>query len=254
VVGAAPVLSLLGRRRALVLTALVVALAVFSAVAEDLPGLSETGAILVAALVVLPAFLASVWLALPLARGNEWWLLGLGALAGLGWVAFYFAGLEIVANTCKLACFVLVGFWFLSLFEALWWLTIVAILVPWVDIWSVSSGPTRYVTEERPGVFDSVSLALHVPGETSTANIGPPDIIFFALFLAAAQRFDLRVAWTWIAMTGFLSATLILVWHWDVNGLPALPAVCLGFLLPNLDLLWRDARESWASRGAAEEA
>jgi hypothetical protein len=254
VVGAATVLRASGRERALALAGLVLALVAFGAVAEDLPKLSETGAILVAALLVLPAFLTTTWLALPLARGNEWWLLGVGALAGLGWVLLYFAGLGVVSNACKLVCFVLVGFWFLSLFEELWWLTIVALLVPWVDIWSVSSGPTRYVTEERPGIFDSVSLALHVPGETSTANIGPPDVVFFALFLAAAQRFGLRVAWTWIAMTGLLSATLVLVWLWDVNGLPALPAVCLGFLLPNIDLLWRNAREAWAARGATEEA
>jgi hypothetical protein len=178
---------------------------------------------------------------------------GGGALALVGWVVLWLADLGVLSNICKLAGFVLIGFWFLSLFEELWWLAIVAILVPWVDIWSVSAGPTRYVTEERPGIFDSVSLALNVPGESSTANIGPPDIVFFALFLAAAQRFGLRVAWTWIAMTALLSATLVLVWHWDVNGLPALPAVCLGFLLPNADLLWRNGREAWAARGAAEE-
>jgi hypothetical protein len=254
VVGAAPVLDLLGRSRALALAGLVLALVLFGAVAESLPKLSETGAILAAALVVLPAFLATVWLALPLARGNEWWLLGFGALALVGWVVLWLAGLGVLSNICKLAGFVLIGFWFLSLFEELWWLAIVAILVPWVDIWSVSAGPTRYVTEERPGIFDSVSLALNVPGESSTANIGPPDIVFFALFLAAAQRFALRVAPTWIAMTAFLSATLVLVWIWDVNGLPALPAVCLGFLLPNVDLLWRNAREAWAARGSPEEA
>jgi hypothetical protein len=253
VVGAAAVLNLLGRRRALALAALLVSLVVFGASAEDLPGLSERGAIFVAALVVLPAFTATIWLALPLARGNEWWLLGCGALAGLGWVLFYFAGFGVVSNVCKLACFALVGFWFLSLFEELWWLTVVAILVPWVDVWSVSAGPTRYVTEERPGIFDNVSVALHVPGEESTANIGPPDIVFFALFLAAAQQFALRAGWTWVAMTGFLSTTLVLVWAWDVNGLPALPAVCLGFLVPNVDLLWRNARVAWAARGAAEE-
>jgi hypothetical protein len=29
----------------------------------------------------------------------------------------------------------------------------------------------------------------------------------------------------------------------DVAGLPALPAISLGFLLPNADLLWRALRE-----------
>jgi hypothetical protein len=31
----------------------------------------------------------------------------------------------------------------------------------------------------------------------------------------------------------------VLAASFDVAGLPALPAVCLGFLLPNADLLWR---------------
>ncbi|MBM2822529.1 MAG: hypothetical protein HW413_1275, partial [Thermoleophilia bacterium] len=38
---------------------------------------------------------------------------------------------------------------------------------------------------------------------------------------------------------------LMLVWSWeDIAGLPALPAVCLGFLIPNADLLWRNVREA----------
>jgi hypothetical protein len=245
--GAAPVLSF-GRERAFGLVGLVAALAAFGAVAPRLPSLPEGGAIAVASLIVLPAFTATIWVALPLARARNVWLLGLAALAGVAWVVLYFAGLGIGANTAKLACFILVGFWFLSLFEALWWLTLVAICVPWVDIWSVSAGPTRYVTEERPGFFEDISLALHVPGETATANIGPPDIVFFALFLAAAQRFHLRIGLTWLAMTGLLSLTLVLVYFWDTSGLPALPAVCLGFLLPNIDLMWRNARNAYAAR------
>ncbi|MEX2613628.1 MAG: hypothetical protein WD380_08615 [Gaiellaceae bacterium] len=250
--GAATVLSVgRGRGRALALAALVAGLVVFGAVAASLPQLSEGGAIAVASVLVLPAFTATIWLALPLARVRNVWLLGGAALAGVAWVVFYFAGLGILANTSKLICFVLVGFWFLSLFEELWWLALVAFLVPWVDIWSVSAGPTRYVTEEQPGFFESISVALHVPGETSTANIGPPDIVFFALFLAAAQRFRVRIGLTWVAMTGFLSLTLVLVWIWDTSGLPALPAVCLGFLLPNLDLLLRNAREALRARASA---
>jgi hypothetical protein len=242
--GAAPVLT---RVRALALATLVTALAVWGSVAADLPSLRESAAVAVAALVVLPAFTLAIWLALPLARYRATWLLVAAAAAGVLWVIFYFVDFEIASNISKLACFVLVGLWFVSLFEFLWWLSIVALLVPWVDIWSVAFGPTRYVTEEQPQFFDSVSIALHVPGQTATANIGPPDIVFFALFLAAAQRWHLRVAWTWICMTGFLSLTLVLVWILDSSGLPALPAVCLGFLVPNADLLWRDARDSYAA-------
>ncbi len=239
---------LISRRRALVLAALVAGLVVFRAVAPRLPGLSQDGAILVASLVVLPAVTATAWLALPFAGARDWFLLTAAVLAGLAWVGCYFLGLGELANASKLTCFILFGFWFLSLFEALWWLSLVAFLVPWVDIWSVAFGPTKYVTEEKPAVFDGISVAIHVPGETATANIGPPDIVFFALFLAAAERFRLRVALTWISMTGLLSLTLTLVYFWDTSGLPALPAVCFGFLLSNLDLLWNEARGAYAGR------
>ena len=247
-VGAASVLSL-SRGRAVALGALIAVLVVFGAGASSLPRLSEDGAIAFASLVVLPAFAAVIWLALPLARAREWYLLGAAAVFALAWVGFSFLDLGALANLAKLVSYILFGFWFLSLFEALWWLVLVALLVPWVDIWSVAAGPTEYVTEQRPEVFDGISVALHVPGETSTANIGPPDVVFFALFLAAAQQFRLRVALTWISMTAFLSLTLLLVYFWDTDGLPALPAVCWGFLLPNLDLLWRDVRAAYATRG-----
>jgi hypothetical protein len=242
--------SLLIRLRAVELATLLTALAVLGAVAEELPKLSERNAVAVAAVLVLPAFMATIWLALPVARVRANLLLASAAAAGLAWVGLYFAGLGVASNLAKLTCFVLFGFWFLSLFEFVWWLGIVALAVPWVDIWSVASGPTRYVTEEQPQVFDNVSVALNVPGETGTANIGPPDIVFFALFLAAGLRFNLRVALTWICMTGFLSATLVLVWVFDNSGLPALPAVCLGFLLPNADLLWRHARDAYTAYAA----
>ena len=240
---------MIARRRALALAVLILGLVVFGAVAPRLPGLSQDGAILVASLVVLPVLLASVWLALPLAQGRDWLLLSATVLAGLVSAGFYIFGFDELANASKLVAFIFFGFWFLSLFVELWWLTIVAFLVPWVDIWSVAFGPTKYVTEEKPGIFEGISVEIHVPGETATANIGPPDIVFFALFLAAAQRFGLRAGLTWLSMTGLLSLTLLLVYFWDTSGLPALPAVCFGFLLANLDLLWREARDAYTARG-----
>ena len=43
-------------------------------------------------------------------------------------------------------------------------------------------------------------------------------------------------------MTGLLALTLIGTVVFDVRGLPALPAVCFGFLLPNADRLWHSLR------------
>ena len=241
--GAAAVLS---RERRLALAGLLAALVAYGAAAESLPELPDRVDLAVVALVVLPAFMAAIWLALPLARIRRPHLLAVSAvLAGVAWGALAVAGADSVANVAKFACFALIGLWFICLFEELWWVTLVAVLVPWMDIWSVAFGPTEYVIEEQPGFFEQISVAFAVPGESGTVNLGPPDVIFFALFLATAARFALRVGWTWIAMTAFLAVTLVLVFEWNVLGLPALPAVCLGFLVPNADLLWHHFRDTW---------
>jgi hypothetical protein len=43
--------------------------------------------------------------------------------------------------------------------------------------------------------------------------------------------------WTFVGMLVGLALTMVLATWWDVNGLPALPGISLGFLLPNADLL-----------------
>lgn len=245
----------MSRGRVLALFGLLVALVAYGAVADDLGDLPSRVELAVVALLVLPAFMAAIWLACPLVRGERSVLvLGAAGLAGVLWGVLEVAGADSASNVSKFAAYALVGLWFVSLFEELWWVALVAAVVPWMDVWSVAFGPTRYVVEERPGFFEEISVAFAVPGEGGTVNLGPPDVIFFALFLATAARFGLRLGWTWIAMTGFLALTLVLVWEWDVFGLPALPAVCLGFLAPNADLIWRHAREVWRQRRSAEPA
>ena len=155
------------------------------------------------------------------------------------------AGLESLFNATKVLVFALFGFWFLELLEALWWVVLVAAIVPLVDILSVYRGPTKVVVEEEPGLFERIAIAFALPGEDAAARLGPPDVIFFALFLAAATRFGLRRGATWVGMTAAISATLVLTYAFELDGLPALPAVSLGFLVPNADLLW--AR--WRARG-----
>ena len=234
----------LGPQRTVALPVLLAVLVAYGAGAGRLPELpSEHVDVVFYSLLVLPAFAAAIWLALPAARQGTKMLVLLAAACGALALVLTLLGVDSAANVAKLACYGLAGFAFLSLFEELWWITLVAVLVPWVDIWSVAAGPTEYVVEERPGLFERIAIAFPSPGETVVVNIGPPDVVFFALFLAAADRFRLRVTATWIAMTACLAVTLALVWWWDdVAGLPALPAVCLGFLAPNADLLWQDVR------------
>jgi hypothetical protein len=91
-------------------------------------------------------------------------------------------------------------------------------------------------------VFSVLSFAFPVPGEHAAAQLGVPDLLFFALFLAAAARFGLRVLPTFVCLVAFLGATIALTVWWNLNGLPALPGIALGFLLPNGDLLWAQRR------------
>ena len=192
------------------------------------------------AFVLVPGFFLVPWLLLPLAQRPGLLPIAL-ALVVLALV-LRAAELDVFFNFTKLLALVLVGFWFLSYFEAVSWAVLIAVVIPFVDAISVWRGPTDYIVSERPSVFNDVSIAFRIPGENSSANIGPPDILFFSLFLGAAQRFGLRVAWTWIGMVALLGLTLVITATTDVAGLPALPAICVGFLLPNVDLLWRALR------------
>jgi hypothetical protein len=237
----------LSRTRWLALGGLTAALALYTAGADRLWQAGLWPDLLFITFVLFPVTLGLVWLGLPLRVHRAALPVGLGLVALA--VLLHFAELDVLNNLAKLFALVLVGFWFLSWFENVIWAALIAVIIPWVDAISVWRGPTDYVVEEQPEIFDNVSIAFRVPGEDGTANLGPPDILFFALFLAAADRFALRVAWTWLAMTAFLGGTLILTATTDVAGLPALPAICFGFLLPNADLLWTALRRQGRAPG-----
>ena len=84
------------------------------------------------------------------------------------------------------------AFWFLDLFEELVLLVVIAAIVPFVDAYSVFRGPTGHIVEHHSNVFDYFSVYFALPDEPSGPRLGIPDLLFFALFLAAAVRFRLR--------------------------------------------------------------
>ncbi len=229
-------------RRGLALAALLAVVAAYSALAGHLWESGLWPQIAFLALVVLPVTLTLPYLALPVI-GSPGLLLVAVALAVLA-VLLYAAGLGVAFDLAKLGALTAFGFWFLGYFEAVSWIVLVAVIVPWVDAVSVWRGPTDYIVSEQPGLFENLAVGFRVPGEEGAAHLGPPDILFFALFLGAAVRFGLRPFWTWLTMTALLGATLALAAGSDIAGLPALPALCLGFLLPNADLLWRELRRA----------
>ncbi|MCZ7590278.1 MAG: hypothetical protein M5U27_15760 [Gaiella sp.] len=200
---------------------LLAALAAWEALAGRLPGIPDAWDVVLVAVLVFPATFLVVWLLLPLAPSRRL-LAGALAIGALG-VVLYVAGLDGLFNAAKLVAFTLFGFWFLQMLEALTWVVLVAAIIPWVDAASVYRGPTKVVVEEQPGLFERIAVSFAVPGEDGAARLGPPDVIFFALFLAAAAGYGLRVAATWIGMTAALSATLVATYALDLKGAARTP-------------------------------
>jgi hypothetical protein len=233
--------AVLGRPRVAAFVAVAVVVVAWFLVAPHLPYIGHAWNVALVAFVVLPGTLVLVLIALPLWSRRLIWpaTLVLALLALL----FSVIGWGLPANFAKLGAAVCAGWAFLSLFEALSWVVLVALIIPFVDIISVWRGPTHAITSKHFNVYLDVAIAFLVPAG-SAAYLGPPDVLFYALFLAAAARWGLRVGWTWIATTLVYGVTIVVANAADVGGLPALPFLSFGFLLANGDLIWRRLRSS----------
>jgi hypothetical protein len=192
--------------------------------------------------VLIPAVFALVLIALP--WHDEPWVLPAGAACAVLAAVLTVLHWNVFADFSRLAACALIGWWFLRYFETVAWVVLVAAIIPWVDAYSVWRGPTKEIVSHHEHVFSVLSFAFPVPGQHSAANLGVPDLLFFSLFLAAAARFGLRVYWTWLALVAALGLTIAGTVWFNLNGLPALPGIAVGFLLPNADLLWRKLRRS----------
>ena len=237
--GRAP--AVLATPRVAAFVAAAAAVVTWFVVAPHLGHLSLWPAILIVSIAVIPGTLVLALIALPLWR--ERWLFPAAIVLVLAAIGFSKAGLGLEANFAKLWAAIFGGWAFLRLFEALSWVVIVACVIPLVDILSVWKGPTHSITQHHFGVYTAVAIAFLVPGG-GAAYLGPPDVLFFALFLGAAYRWRLRVGWTWVATTGMYAVTVIVATALDVGGLPALPFLSAGFLAANGDLLWRRLRRA----------
>jgi hypothetical protein len=228
-----------GRRRTAAFVVLAAAVVTWDAVAPHLDGVGLWPAVAIIAAGVLPATLGLILLALPL--WSRRWMVVAGILLAATAAGTWAAGSHLVSNFAKLGAYTCLGWAFLALFEELGWVVIVAAIIPFVDAISVAAGPTKNIVHHHVEVYSAVAVAFLAPGG-GAADLGPPDILFFALFLATAVRWRLRPLWTWLAMTGMYSLTLVLANATNASGLPALPFLSFGFLLANADLLWRRLR------------
>jgi hypothetical protein len=238
-----------GRTAALLI--LLAALAAWFEAAPDLHALSVWQDVALVGAVLMPASFALAFLALPLRTSP---LLPVAVvLLGSTAVAAGAAHLNVLSNFAKFGALTTLGWLFLRLFEGLYLAVVIALVIPFIDAYSVWRGPTRSITDHHPAVFTKLSVAFVVPGSPA-ARLGLPDVFFFAVFLGASQRFGLRPLWSYIGMCAGLAATITLTTYWSTGGLPALPAISLGFLLPNADLIWRQLRLELESKRRVEVA
>lgn len=214
---------------------------VWFVVAPHLPYVGHDWNVAIVSAAVLPGTLLLVLIALPL--WSRRWLWAAAAVLALLAFAFSEANWGLPANFAKLFAAVFAGWAFLLLFESLSWVVLVAFVIPFVDILSVWKGPTHAITAKHFNVYLDVAIAFLVPAG-GAAYLGPPDVLFYALFLAAAARWRLRVGWTWAAMTFMYALTIVVANAAEVGGLPALPFLSFGFLVANGDLLWAKLRSS----------
>ena len=226
------------------------ALAAYDTLHEHFWSASDWWDVAFIAAVLIPLTFAVVWLVLPLrlARGLLPTAIALVALT----IALHVARWHTPENIVKLFAVTFVGFWFLRYFDTAAWVVLVSLIIPWVDAYSVWKGPTKVIVTHHAHVFTALSYAFPLPGESTAANLGVPDLLFFALFLAAAVRFALRPRWTWLALTASFGVTIVLAVALSLGGLPALPLLSIGFLAPNADLLWKRLRTDRNAAAAAK--
>jgi hypothetical protein len=231
--------------RAAALLILLAALLAWFWAAPHLHPLSEWWSVAIVSGVLMPAMFGMAYLALPWSQELVWTAVAAGTL-GVAAIVLGVAGAPVPANFAKFGAITALGWLFLKAFEALSWIVIVALAIPWVDAYSVWRGPTRSITEHHASVFTKLSVAFVVPGGNA-ARLGLTDVLFFAVFLGATVRFGLRSFPTWLLMVAGLGITITLTTFWSTGGLPALPAISIGFLLANADLLWnRVARPAFS--------
>ena len=124
---------------------------------------------------------------------------------------------------------------------------LVACIVPFVDSYSVWRGPTNTIVTQKPEVFSRALV--HIPGARAwkaARSSACPTCSSSRSSSARPRAGSCGTGWTWVCLTASIGGTIALATWFEVDGLPALPLLSLGFLLPNADLLWRAVRDRGA--------
>ncbi len=129
----------------------------------------------------------------------------------------------------------------------------VCLVAALADIYTVFWGPTGKALEYAPKLVEKLSVAIPKLGSASgtegiaglsfVAVMGLGDIIFAALFFAAAARFGLNLQRTFWGVLMAIVVGMFVVLFSPVGPLPLLPFIVVGFLLANHDAFVISAQE-----------
>ena len=200
-----------------------------------------------------PRLLPRAWLLLPLARQPGLLPIALALLVLA--LLLRAAELDVLSNLAKLLALTLVGFWFLTFFEAVSWVVLVAVVIPFVDAISVWRGPTDYIVSEQPRSSTTSRSPSGSPARTRARTSARRTSSSSRSSSPPPQRFGLRVAWTWVAMVALPRPDDRA--HRDVRTWPACRRCRrsrFGFLPPNADLLWRALRPAQVADSVASRS
>ena len=175
------------------------------------------------------------------------WLLGLTALS------LNVLDVDVASDLVKVLFGAIAGTAFVRAIDRPWWLLPICLTVPIADAWSVFSdrGVTNAVVEraaEEPRWIDWPTIATPIAGLPYElfGRLGIVDVLFAALFLGAAVRWKLGRARAAVALVVGLLATSVLVIEGADVAIPALPLLCLAFVVACGPALVRDARAARA--------
>jgi hypothetical protein len=202
-----------------------------------------THAVWFAMLIAFATAVASCWNA-PMRRLVLALVLSLAAA-----VACIALDVDVASDVAKASFGAVAGTIFVRAIERPWWLLPIAVCVPLADAWSVysSRGVTNAIVEraqEEPRWIEWPTIASPIAGFPYElfGRLGTVDVLFSALFLASAFRFELGVRRVAVALVLGLLATSVFVFEAVDIAVPALPMLCLAFLLAAGPALVRDLR------------
>ena len=232
-------------------TAGAVALFVYTLLSAHLPAVHGRAGVLASALVTLP-LLAVTMTGLTGLRLLRHRLLAVAAAGLVAAVLLNWLRWAPGANLAKLLFAASLGLWLALQIEKVAIVVLIAGLSLVVDIISVFLGPTKLLLAQGPVVVGYFTFAMAWFGYAVRdvySALGVSDLIFFALYVRAAQQFGLRPRLTAAALAASLLVTFV-IGFW-ASALPALPLMAVAFGGVNGDLLWRALRRPRSGRRRA---